>query len=129
MNVRTFRIGSPRRPGEGLRVGATRFLPRGVKKKDYARLDQFDVWLPLLAPSRGLLAKFLKGAPTPQARRAFFASYAREMTSSTDARQALALIAALGRRTAIALGCYCEDEKLCHRSVLLKLVRAQGRKR
>jgi uncharacterized protein YeaO (DUF488 family) len=123
MSVRTYLIGSRRKPGEGLRIGAVRFLPRGVKKKDYARLDQFDVWLPLLAPSRKILEQFRKAKQTPAARDMLFARYEREMAANTDSRQAIELIAKLGRRAPIALGCYCADESACHRSVLLKLVR------
>ncbi len=124
MAIRSFRIGTPRPRGEGLRVGAVRFLPRGVQKKDYARLDYFDVWLPLLSPSRKLFAWALKGAGLERDPELFFARYAREMTANTDARQTIALLAALGRRTAIAVGCYCADESRCHRSALLQLLRA-----
>ena len=93
MSIRTYQIGSPRKRGDGLRVGAVRFLPRGVKKQDYARLHLFDVWLPVLAPSRGLL-RWAKGRDlTGQTRRRFLARYAREMEANTDSRQVIRFIA------------------------------------
>jgi uncharacterized protein YeaO (DUF488 family) len=123
MAIRTYRIGSPRRRGEGVRVGVVRFLPRGVRKKDYARLDYFDVWLPVLAPSRPLL-RWAKGKEwDPATRRKFFARYAREMEGNTDCRQAIQLVAKAGHSTHISVGCYCADESRCHRSVLIKLIR------
>ena len=121
MNLRlsTYRLGSPRDEGEGLRIGTTRYLPRGVKKADYAARDYFDVWLPLLAPSRELLAWYREAdrAPTD-----FFRRYRKEM-SATDPRQAIALLAHLAKRTPIAVGCYCEDEARCHRTALEVLIR------
>ena len=123
MSIRTYQIGSPRKRGDGLRVGAVRFLPRGVKKQDYARLHLFDVWLPVLAPSRALL-RWAKGRDlTGQTRRTFFARYAREMEANTDSRQVIRLVAKTSLRTPISVGCYCVDETRCHRSVLLKLIR------
>jgi len=127
MSIRTYQIGSPRRRGDGLRVGTVRFLPRGVKKEDYARLALFDVWLPVLAPSRALL-RWAKGRDlTGQTRRTFFARYAREMEANTDSRQVIRLVAKTSLRTAISVGCYCVDETRCHRSVLLRLIRKAQR--
>lgn len=119
LHLRTVRLGSPRSKDEGLRIGTVRYLPRGVRKADLARKDYFDVWLPILAPSRELLREFKSGS-RPISR--FFARYRREM-QETDARQTIELLAALARRTPIAIGCYCEDESHCHRSVLLELIR------
>ena len=127
MSIRTYQIGSSRKRGDGLRVGAVRFLPRGVKKEDYARLALFDVWLPVLAPSRGLL-RWAKGRDwDAQTRRSFFARYAREMEGNTDSRQVIRLVAKTSLRTAISVGCYCVDETRCHRSVLLRLIRKAQR--
>ena len=123
MSIRAYQIGSPRKRGDGLRVGAVRFLPRGVKKEDYARLALFDVWLPVLAPSRGLLRWAKDRERNAQTRRAFFARYAREMEANTDSRQVIRFVAKASLRTAISVGCYCVDETRCHRSVLLNLIR------
>ena len=123
MAVRTFQIGTRRKAKEGLRLGTVRFLPRGVKKKDYSRLNQFDVWLPVLAPSSGLVRWAKGGDWGARMRKAFYARYAREMEANTDARQVIQLVAQLGRRTSLSVGCYCADEKRCHRSVLIKLIR------
>jgi len=117
--VHTARAGSPRQRGEGLRIGTVRFLPRGVSKKDYARKNYFDVWLPSLAPSRQLLSRFLKaGMPVAT----FFRQYRTEM-EGTEPRQVIRLLAEIAKRTPIAICCYCEDEARCHRSVLIELIR------
>ena len=50
MAIRVVRLGEPRQPGEGLRIGTVRRPPRGVRKEDFAALDYFDVWLPELSP-------------------------------------------------------------------------------
>ncbi|OGA05583.1 MAG: hypothetical protein A2W68_09255 [Betaproteobacteria bacterium RIFCSPLOWO2_02_64_14] len=123
MSIRTYQIGSSRKRGDGLRIGAVRFLPRGVKKQDYARLHLFDVWLPVLAPSRALL-RWAKGREwNARSIKTFFARYAREMEASTDSWQVIRLVAQASLRTPISVGCYCADETRCHRSVLLKLIR------
>jgi uncharacterized protein YeaO (DUF488 family) len=122
MPIRTFRIGSPRSPSEGLRLGTVRYLPRGVKKADYARLGFFDVWLPQLAPSRELLKWAQRRPETPAADRAFFRRYRREIEGDTDARQLLLLLKAIARHTPLAVGCYCADEARCHRSALLEML-------
>lgn len=123
MGIRTYRIGSARKRGEGLRLGTVRFLPRGVKKKDYGKLDLFDVWMPILAPSRKLLAWARGREWDTNTRRTFFARYEREVLGKSESREVVSLIAQLGRRTSISLGCYCADERLCHRSMLIKIVR------
>jgi len=116
--IKTFRIGTTRKKGEGVRIGTVRFLPRGVKKEDYARLDYFDVWFPLLSPSQKLFQEFRSGKKSWGE---FSKSYRKEM-SSTDCRQAILLLIELAKKTPIAIGCYCEDESRCHRSVLLTLI-------
>jgi len=123
IKLRTFRIGTPRNSKEGLRIGTVRFLPRGVKKEDYARLDYFDVWFPLLAPSTDLL-KWLKAQEwrTDSVRWSKFKDrYVSEM-NKTDARQAIKILAELARSTPLSIGCYCEDESYCHRSILRELI-------
>jgi uncharacterized protein YeaO (DUF488 family) len=122
LHFRAFQLGSPRQPGEGLRLGAVRYLPRGVPKADYASRDFFDVWLPILAPSRELLAELRAGTLSTAA---FFRRYRREM-AATDTRQVISLIATLARTTPLSVGCYCEDEATCHRSVLRELIWAAG---
>ena len=123
LHLSTYRYGSPRNRGEGLRLGTTRYLPRGVAKKDYAKGGYFDVWLPLLAPSRELLSWFLHGDRKIED---FYRRYRKEMTA-TDARQAIALLAELSKRTPIAVGCYCADESRCHRTELARLIMAAAK--
>ena len=124
MGISIFRAGSPRQRNEGLRLGTVRFLPRGVKKKDYARLNYFDVWLPVLAPSRELVRWAMSRKEwDPRTKKTFYARYSREM-STTDARQTIQFVAALSRRTNVSVGCYCADANHCHRSMLLKLIKA-----
>jgi uncharacterized protein YeaO (DUF488 family) len=124
MALSTFRIGTPRQPHEGLRLGTVRFLPRGVPKRDYGRLDYFDVWLPILAPTRALLDWLKKEEITAARRKQFFARYRRQVLDDTDSKQTLLLLARLGESADLSLGCYCEDEKNCHRSVLIQLLRS-----
>ena len=119
LRLSTYRLGTPRGKGEGLRVGATRYLPRGVPKAEYGRRDYFDVWLPLLAPSRELLAWYRDEERPAEA---FFRRYRKEM-AATDARQAIALLAEVARRTPVGVGCYCADEARCHRTELERLIR------
>ncbi len=122
MALSTFRIGSPRRKSEGLRIGAMRVLPRGVRKSDYARKDYFDVWLPNLAPSPALL-KWIHARPDDEAAwRTFRRRYAKEM-ERPEAKHIISTLAAIGRNTDLSVGCYCEDESHCHRSVLIELLR------
>jgi uncharacterized protein YeaO (DUF488 family) len=121
LKLSTFRIGEPRKPDEGLRLGTVRLLPRGIRKQDYAKRDQFDLWLPLLAPSRELMRWFLDGPRTEARFKTFARRYQKEM-SATDPRQGIALIAELTRRIPLAVGCYC-DNPHCHRFVLEKLIK------
>jgi uncharacterized protein YeaO (DUF488 family) len=123
----TFRLGSPRVPGEGLRIGAVRYLPRGVRKEDYASAGYFDVWLPILAPSAELIRWFRTQEEGPRRLKRFFEKYEHEMIKGTDSRQVIQLVAELAGRTTLAVGCYCDDENQCHRSVLKRLI--EGRMR
>jgi uncharacterized protein YeaO (DUF488 family) len=119
LQVSTYRIGSPRAKSEGLRIGTVRFIPRGVKKTDYSKHDFFDVWLPLVAPSRELLKSFTSGKKSVGQ---FFRAYRAEMREPA-AKHLLDLLAKVAQRTPISVGCYCEDETRCHRSVLIELIR------
>jgi uncharacterized protein YeaO (DUF488 family) len=127
LKLKTYRCGSPRKRGEGLRIGTVRFLPRGVKKKDYASLDYFDVWFPSVAPS-GKLIKTIKGKePDRRNWERFSKQYENELYKSTEGRQALKLLSLIAKKTPIAVGCYCEDEKSCHRSILKKVIEKEAK--
>lgn len=125
MAIRIVRLGSPRIPGEGLRVGTVRRPPRGVARKDFARRNFYDVWLPELAPSAELVA-FAQGEPWTAKRWAAFARrYRREMKEATPQRL-LALFASLSKTADLSVGCYCPDEERCHRSLLRDLLEEKG---
>lgn len=127
MSVRIVRLGTPRRPGEGPRIGAVRRPPRGVPKRDYARRDFYDVWLPELSPSQAQVSWALSQPWTAERWKRFASNYRREMRSS-QAQRLLDLLAALSRAGNFSIGCYCEDEAHCHRSVLRELLREHGAK-
>ena len=127
MAIRIVRLGTRREAGEGLRLGTVRRPPRGVRKEDYARLDYFDVWLPELSPSAELVA-FATGATLTPARWATFARRYRKEMAAPPASRLLELLATLSGTTALAVGCYCEDESQCHRSVLRALLLERGAK-
>jgi uncharacterized protein YeaO (DUF488 family) len=125
MAVRVVRLGSPRRPREGLRLGTVRRLPRGIRKQDYARKNYFDLWLPELAPSAKLVGWAL-AEPFTDARWArFVRGYRREMREPARQRL-LALLARLSRQVDFSVGCYCEREDRCHRSILGDLLAEHG---
>ena len=120
--IRVVRLGNPRASGEGLRVGTVRRPPRGVKKSDYARRDYYDVWLPELAPSEKLF-RWAVSQPWTDARwRRYQKAYAREMKAPA-AQRLLDLLARLSHAANFSIGCYCEDEARCHRSILRTLLR------
>lgn len=119
MTLRVVRLGSPREAGEGLRIGTVRRPPRGVPKEQFAARDFYDVWFPNLAPSLELM-KEAQAADSP-ARWASFVRRFRAEMAAPDRAHDLDLLAALSRHTDIAIGCYCEDEAHCHRSVLREL--------
>lgn len=126
MAIRVVRLGSPRAPGEGLRLGTVRRPPRGVPKTEYASRDLYDVWVPDLAPSEDLLKRAQQASDEP-AWRSFVRRYRAEM-KRPEARRLLALLAALSHQTSFSVGCYCADEARCHRSVLKALLQEQGAK-
>ena len=127
MTLRVVRLGTPRRPGEGLRIGTARRPPRGVRKSDYARLSYYDVWLPELAPSQKLVSWALSQPWTDARWKRFARTYRREM-SDPRAERRLDLLSALSKRANLSVGCYCEDEARCHRAVLKELLAERGAK-
>jgi uncharacterized protein YeaO (DUF488 family) len=120
------RLGSPRAPKEGLRIGTVRRPPRGVPKAEYATRDFYDVWLPVLSPSAELVAEAQSAADSASWQR-FRRKFRKEM-AEPDATRTLDLLAALSHDTNLSVGCYCEDESQCHRSVLRELLVERGAK-
>ncbi|MFI5180392.1 MAG: DUF488 domain-containing protein [Thermoanaerobaculia bacterium] len=120
MSVHVVRLGSPRGKGEGLRIGTVRRPPRGVPKAQFATRDFYDVWLPDLAPSEELV-KLAQAAGDEKGWRLFVRRYRAEM-GQPEAIRLLDLLAALSRQTNFAVGCYCADERRCHRWVLRELL-------
>ena len=126
MAARVVRLGSPRATGEGLRIGTVRRPPRGVPKAQFAAQNWYDVWYPNLSPSAAAVTLAL-GAGTDEEWRAFVKTYRAEMATPENART-LDLLAALSHQTNFAVGCYCEDESRCHRSILRLLLDGRGAK-
>jgi uncharacterized protein YeaO (DUF488 family) len=124
MPIRIVRLGTPRAPGEGLRIGTVRRPPRGVPKEQFAAQDWYDVWYPNLAPSAETM-KLGQEAQTPAQWAAFTRKYKSEM-NETDASRSLDLLAALSHSSAMSMGCYCETEAHCHRSILRALLAERG---
>jgi uncharacterized protein YeaO (DUF488 family) len=118
--IAVVRLGSPRARNEGVRLGTVRRPPRGVPKAQIARRDFYDVWFPILAPSAELVA-FAQQAQDAQSWKTFARRYRAEM-NLPEAARALDLLAAFSHQTNFAVGCYCEDEQRCHRSVLKALL-------
>jgi uncharacterized protein YeaO (DUF488 family) len=125
MAVAVVRLGTPRADDEGLRLGTVRRPPRGVRKSDFATRDFYDVWMPELAPSASLLAWWFGGEPTPERWTVFARRYRAEM-EKPPARRLIALLSALSRGTNFSVGCYCEVEARCHRSLLRGLLADAG---
>ncbi len=125
MSLRVVRLGTPRAEDEGLRLGTVRRPPRGVKKEDYARRNYYDVWLPDLAPSAELVG-WLQSEPITDKRWAAFVKRYRAEMKDAKSDRLLALLAALSRQTNFSVGCYCEREERCHRSILRELLREHG---
>jgi uncharacterized protein YeaO (DUF488 family) len=124
MTIRIVRLGSPRAANEGTRLGTVRRPPRGVPRKDFARRDWYDVWYPVLAPSIAAM-KLGLGAKTDRQWAAFARRYRVEMKAHAPS-QSLDVLAALSRHANFSMGCYCEDESRCHRSLLRELLLARG---
>lgn len=130
MSIRIVRLGSPRQPDEGLRIGTVRRPPRGVPKSQFASDDWYDVWYPNLAPSLETmkLGQAAAGDTSPagaKAWAAFTRRYQAEM-AQPDAARSLDLLAALSHQASFSMGCYCEDASRCHRSLLRGLLARRG---
>jgi uncharacterized protein YeaO (DUF488 family) len=114
------RLGTPRKKDEGLRLGTVRRPPRGVRKSEFAARDFYDVWMPNLSPSPELLES-VHSKPDASNWKRFARQFRAEM-KRPEAAHLLDLLAALSERTNFAIGCYCEHEELCHRSILKALL-------
>jgi uncharacterized protein YeaO (DUF488 family) len=123
--IRIVRLGSPRATNEGLRLGTVRRPPRGVPKSEFAKRDYYDVWLPELSPSAPIVSAAMTGEWSDKKWKKFVSAYVREM-STPAAEHLIKTLAALSRQTNFSVGCYCEDETHCHRSVLRDLLIAEG---
>ncbi|MEK7436693.1 MAG: DUF488 family protein [Pseudomonadota bacterium] len=126
MVVRVIRLGSPRVKDEGTRIGTVRRPPRGVPKSAFASQNWYDVWFPNLAPSVETM-KSGQAAGTADEWSAFFRKYRAEMATPENSRT-LDLLAALSQHANFSVGCYCEDESRCHRSILRALLIEKGAK-
>jgi uncharacterized protein YeaO (DUF488 family) len=126
MSIRIVRLGTPRTPGEGTRIGTVRRPPRGVPKAEFAKQNWYDVWFPNLAPSVETM-KLGLAAESPTQWTAFTRKYKAEM-AAPEAKHDLALLAVLSHTTDFSVGCYCEDESRCHRSILRQLLIENGAK-
>lgn len=127
MAIRVVRLGTPRHPNEGLRLGTVRRPPRGVPKRDHATRNYYDVWLPELSPSADLVTAAM-ATPWNEARwRRFARAYRREM-QAPHARHLIDMLAALSHRAHFSVGCYCENAERCHRVLLRDLLIAAGGK-
>lgn len=124
MAISIIRLGTPRKPDEGLRIGTVRRPPRGVPKAQFAKLDYYDVWLPNLSPTPDLVALALHSRDD-KSWKVFERKYRAEM-SKPDAARILDVLAALSHQANFSIGCYCENEERCHRSILRKLLAERG---
>ncbi|KHK49139.1 hypothetical protein PI87_26430 [Ralstonia sp. A12] len=129
MALRIVRLGEPRSPDEGLRIGTVRRPPRGVPKEEFASRDFYDVWMPLLSPTPELVkqAQAAQAAHDDKGWQTFVRHFRAEMRDG-DAARLLDMLAALSHQTNLSVGCYCEDEAHCHRSVLRELLTERGAK-
>ena len=121
MAIHIVRLGTQRLSGEGVRLGTVRRPPRGIRKSDYAALDYYDVWLPELAPPADMVSWALS-EPWTDKRWATYARRYRAQMSTPAARHLIELLASMSKQTNLSVGCYCEDESRCHRSVLRELL-------
>ena len=124
MTIRIVRLGSPRKDGEGLRIGTVRRPPRGIRKEDYGSKDFYDVWFPNLSPSESLL-KQARAADDEKSWKTFKRKFLAELKKPGSSKD-LDLLAALSHHTDISIGCYCADESRCHRSILREVLLQRG---
>ena len=120
-----IRFGTPRQPGEGLRLGTVRRPPRGVRKEDYVRRGFYDVWMPELAPSAPIVSWALSEPWTDARWKRYARLYLKEMQAPA-AQHLLELLVALSHQAEVSVGCYCEDETRCHRSLLRGILTQRG---
>lgn len=125
MPIRIVRLGAPRKKNEGTRIGTVRRPPRGIPRTEYARRDFYDVWLPELAPSAELIRWARAGLLSDARWNAFRRRYRAEM-ARPQAQHLIGLLASLSTMGNLSVGCYCEDETRCHRSVLRELLTQAG---
>jgi uncharacterized protein YeaO (DUF488 family) len=125
MAIRVVRLGGPRLPSEGTRLGTVRRPPRGVKKEEFASANWFDLWLPELSPTTAVVTWGLSEPWTPVRWEKFTRAYRREMRAPEQQRL-IALLAAFSKTTNFSIGCYCEDAARCHRSLLAELLANAG---
>ena len=126
MTIRIVRLGSDRYPEEGLRIGTVRRPPRGVPKSEYASQNWYDVWLPNIAPTSELM-KMGRAVKTEKEWISFAKKYRTELKNPEKSR-IIDLLAALSHDSNISIGCYCENEDRCHRSILGELLTEKGAK-
>jgi uncharacterized protein YeaO (DUF488 family) len=124
MAISIVQLGNPRKAGEGLRIGTVRRPPRGVPKSDFARLDFYDVWFPNLSPTADLVKEALHAADE-RAWAAFASKFRHEMKAPDRSRE-LDVMAALSHHANFSVGCYCKDERRCHRSLLREFLLERG---
>ncbi len=124
MPIAVVRLGSPRKRSEGMRLGTVRRPPRGVRKSEIATRDSYDVWLPVVAPSQELVT-LAQQSDDARSWKTFARRYRAEM-KRPEAARTLDLLAALSHQTNLSIGCYCENEQRCHRSILKALLEERG---
>lgn len=127
MAIRVVQLGTPRAKNEGIRFGTVRRPPRGVKKSDFSRGNWYDVWLPDLSPSAQLVSWALVDPWNDERWKRFRREYFREM-KQPPVQRLLQVLAALSQNSNFSVGCYCEDESRCHRSLLRELLAEAGAK-
>ena len=122
--IRVVKLGSTRHRDEGLRLGTVRRPPRGVRKENYARENYYDLWMPDLAPSAELFAR-RPASGDEKSWLAFARKYEAEL-KKPEASRLLDLLAAMSHQSNFSIGCYCDDEARCHRSVLRRVLAERG---
>ena len=128
--IRIVRLGTPRHSDEGTRIGTVRRPPRGVPKSEFASGDWYDVWYPNLSPTpelvkRALAAQADLSAAGEKEWAAFTRGFRAEMKQPENART-IDVLAALSQHANFSVGCYCENEARCHRSILRALLADAG---
>jgi uncharacterized protein YeaO (DUF488 family) len=95
-----------------------------VPKSQFATRDFYDVWVPNLAPTQELVSFALR-SEDDRSWKTFERKYRAEM-KKPEAARLLDLLAALSHQTNFSVGCYCENEARCHRSILKELLAERG---